>query len=288
MSLRIATNTVEALLDQYQRDLALLYPRGEVRAIACAVFHDRLGWDATEVMLHRDRPLSESELLAVYMPLKRLRAGEPLQYVLGYTEFMGLRIAVGPAVLIPRPETEELVDLIVRSTSVIPQRIVDVGTGSGCIALALKKRYPTAEVIGVDVCTGALDVARGNAEANGLQVRFERLDVLDERSMLPAGTDLVVSNPPYIPSTEADTLAAHVREHEPHLALFVEGEDPVRFYRCIAERAWTSLRPGGMLWFEGHHVHTVDVERMLIARGFAQVQVLRDLSGASRFIRAAR
>jgi release factor glutamine methyltransferase len=288
MSMRVGTNTVEAVLDQYQRDLAPLYPQGEVRAIACTVFRERLDWDAAEVMLHRDRALSESELLAVYMPLKRLRIGEPLQYVLGYTEFMGLRIAVGPAVLIPRPETEELVDLIVRNTPVVPARVVDVGTGSGCIALALRKRYATGEVIGLDISTAALEVAERNARQNGLDVRWERVDVLDERSTLPAPADLVVSNPPYVPRKEEASLAEHVRAHEPHLALFVEDADPLLFHRRIGTLAWSALRPGGSLWFEGHHVHTPATGAMLQAMGYRDVQVISDLSGAARFIRATR
>lgn len=287
MSLRVATNSVEAVLHQYQHDLAALYPRGEVRAITCAVFHERLGWDAAEVMLNRDRPLSESELLSVYMPLKRLRSGEPLQYVLGRTEFMGLHIDVNPAVLIPRPETEELVDLIVRSTPVAPARVLDLCTGSGCIALALKKRYPGAEVVGIDVSTDALAVAAANGRRNGLDVRWLNMDLLQEGGALPSA-DMVVSNPPYIPRSEEKTLARHVREHEPGIALFVDGEDPIRFYRCIAALAWPALRAGGSLWFEGHHLHAPSVADHLEGRGYRDVRVISDLSGAHRFIHACR
>lgn len=283
----VATNLVEDVLDQYQRDLGAHYPRGEVRAIACAVFNDRLGWDAAEVMVNRDRALSESELLAVYLPLKRLRSGEPLQYVLGHTEFMGLRIDVGPAVLIPRPETEEMVDLIVRSTPVAPAAALDLGTGSGCIALALKKRYPSAAVTGIDVSEAALAVAAANGLRNGLHVEWRRMDVLDEGCRLPAA-DLVVSNPPYVPRSESGTLAPHVREHEPHLALFVDDADPIQYYRRIADHALRVLPSGGALWFEGHHLHAPAVGTDLRQRGFRDVQVIMDLSGAPRFIHARR
>lgn len=287
MSLRIATNSVEDVLEQYQRDLGARYPRGEVRAIACAVFHDRLGWNAAEVMVNRDRALSESELLAVYLPLVRLRSGEPLQYVLGHTEFMGLHIGVSPAVLIPRPETEELVDLIVRRTPVSPARVLDLGTGSGCIALALKKRYPGAEVTGIDISAAALAVAAANGDRNGLAVQWRCMDLLDAGCSLPAA-DLVASNPPYVPLSEGPGLAAHVREHEPHLALFVDDEDPIRYYRCIAEKAWEALPAGGALWFEGHHMHAPAVAAHLLGRGYQDVQVLADLSGSPRFIHARR
>jgi release factor glutamine methyltransferase len=287
MSLRIATNTVQAVLDQYQRDLSPLYPKGEVRAIACAVFFDRLGWDATDLMVKREAALSESELLKVYLPLKRLRAGEPLQYVLGSVEFHGLRIRVDPSVLIPRPETEELVDLIIRSRTGAPERILDIGTGSGCIALSLKKAFPKAHVQGIDTSPEALATADRNAQANGLSVAWKRIDVLDPLVKLEH-CDLIVSNPPYVPRSEEASLASNVREYEPHLALFVEDIDPLLFYRVIAQRAMDMLPSGGDLWFEGHHVHTPEVGRMLEALGYAEVRVLKDLSGAPRFIHARR
>ncbi len=287
MSLRIATNTVDAVLDQYQRDLSPLYTKGEVRAVACAVFHDKLGWDASELLLRRETTLSESELLQVYLPLKRLRTGEPLQYVLGQTEFHGLRIAVDPSVLIPRPETEELVDLIIRSRTATPQRILDIGTGSGCIALALKKAFPLAHVSGIDVSPEALATADRNAQANGIAVEWARMDVLDPAVDLKP-CDLIVSNPPYVPRSEEATLATNVREHEPHRALFVEDADPLLFYRVIGQRALTLLPSGGELWFEGHHIHAPAVGRLLEGLGYASVRVLNDLSGTHRFIHARR
>ena len=287
MSLRIATNTVEAVLDQYQRDLSQLYPKGEVRAIACAVFFERLGWDATDLMVKRETALSESELLKVYLPLKRLRTGEPLQYVLGSVDFHGLRIQVDTSVLIPRPETEELVDLIIRSCRVPPRCIIDIGTGSGCIALALKQRFPTALVIGIDVSDGALAVASANAARNGLDVEWEQLDVLQEGIRLPAA-DLIVSNPPYVPLTELDTLAPNVRDHEPHLALFVDDADPLRFHRAIARHALNALDPDGALWFEGHHLNVLAGAEMLRELGFPRTTTATDLGGLPRFIHARR
>lgn len=286
-AVRIPTNTVGAVLDLYQRDLGERHPPSEVRAIAEAVFHHHLAWDRARLLANRDATLSESELLRVYLPLKRLRCGEPLQYVLGSTTFHGLTIEVGPAVLIPRPETEELVDLILRSGQ-RPMRIVDVGTGSGCIALALKRHFPQAEVHGLDVSEAALEVARRNGSRHDLKVSWSRCDVLDERCMLPAGADLVVSNPPYVPRHEAATLAPHVRDHEPTLALFVDDEDPIRFHRAIAHRAKEALAADGALWFEGHHRTIGQVPPMLDAMGYREAVLLNDLSGAPRFVRAIR
>lgn len=286
-AVRIPTNTVGAVIDLYHQDLGGRHPASEVRAIVEAVFHHHLAWDRARLLAERDATLSESELLRVYLPLKRLRCGEPLQYVLGSTTFHGLTIEVGPAVLIPRPETEELVDLIMRSVQ-HPARIVDVCTGSGCIALALKRRFPQAEVHGLDVSRAALEVARRNAKRNDLGVIWTVADALDERCMLPGAADLVVSNPPYVPLAEAGTLDPHVREHEPALALFVDDEDPIRFHRAIAQQAYVALVPGGTLWFEGHH-RTIDrVPPMLETMGYREAVLLHDLSGAPRFARAIR
>lgn len=287
MSLRIATNSVDAVLEQYQRDLSPLYANGEVRAIACTVFFHRLGWDATDLMVKRETSLSESELLQVYLPLKRLRKGEPLQYVLGSVEFHGVQIHVNPSVLIPRTETEELVDLIIRLRTEPPKRILDIGTGSGCIALALKKAFPEAIVHGIDVSPEALAIAEGNSQANKLLVEWRRTDVLDPDAELEP-YDLIVSNPPYVPRSEEASLADNVREHEPHLALFVEDVDPLLFFRAIARRALNVLPSGGELWFEGHHIHTPEVGRMLEGIGYAQVSMHKDLSGMPRFIHARR
>ncbi|MFT3885306.1 MAG: peptide chain release factor N(5)-glutamine methyltransferase [Flavobacteriales bacterium] len=284
MSVRVASNTVEAVLEQYQRDLGTLYERGEVRAIAASVFFDRLGWDAGEVMVNRASALSESELLKVILPLKRLRKGEPLQYVLGSTDFHGLRIGVDRHVLIPRPETEELVDLAIRAQEAPPRRILDIGTGSGCIALALKKAFPAAEVTGMDVSAEALRCASGNGKDLGLDVHWLQADILSPEVALPAA-DLVISNPPYIPQAEEAAMHANVLEHEPHLALFVPDADPLLFYRAIARKALVALPPGGQLWFEGHFLHAPAVAELLRGLGYGSVNVFPDLSGQPRIIR---
>lgn len=284
--MRVATNTVNAVLAQYQHDLGDLYPATEVRAIAAAIFHHELGWDLIRLLMDREAALSESELLRVYMPLKRLRTGEPLQYVIGGTEFHGLVIGVDRSVLIPRPETEELVDLIQRS-GVRPSRILDIGTGSGCIALALKKLIPEALVTGIDVSDQALLRAMDNGRRNTLDVTWLQGDVLRADLELPEA-DLIVSNPPYVPRSEEAGLGLHVRAHEPHLALFVEDADPLRFYRAIAGKAIKALSSGGALWFEGHHVHSPEVAVLLEQLGYHDVRSIKDLSGSPRFVRATR
>lgn len=285
--MRTADNRVGSVLEQYKLQLADRYSSGEVMAIARTVFADQLGWDAARFHLDQHQALSESELLKVYMPLKRLRTGEPLQYVLGAVEFHGMRLHVGPSVLIPRPETEELVELILASRKQ-RLRILDIGTGSGCIALALKRALPEAEVFGLDVSEAALAVARRNAEQLGLEVNWVHEDILSEASRLPTQLDLVVSNPPYVPLKDRAGMSEQVVDHEPHLALFVRDEDPLLFYRAIAGKAWDGLVLGGELWFEGHHQHAAGTVAMLAGLGYASASVLPDLSGAQRFIHAIR
>jgi release factor glutamine methyltransferase len=206
---------------------------------------------------------------------------------LGSTTFHGLRINVDPAVLIPRPETEELVDRIIRAQTATPGRIIDIGTGSGCIALALKQAFPAAQVIGVDISADALDVGRRNAALNGLEVEWRLLDVLVPDASLGA-VDLMVSNPPYVPRSDESGMEPHVRDHEPHLALFVEDEDPLLFFRSIAQLGLRSLAFDGQLWFEGHHHYTKEIPALLLSMGYAEVQLLNDLSGKPRFISARR
>lgn len=285
--MRVADNRIATVLGLYRTELAALYTESEAKAIARAIFHERMGMDASRLELHKQDALSESELLKVYDPIKRLAAGEPLQYVLGTVYFHGLVLEVAPGVLIPRPETEELVDRIVRS-AIMPARIVDIGTGSGCIALALKRAFPNAQVTGVDVSDAALAIARRNGERNDLEVEWRHADVLDPAFTLPGGTDLLVSNPPYVPRSEEATLTEQVRAHEPHLALFVDDADPLLFYRRIAQLAMDTMPAGGQLWFEGHYKYTPATGDLLRGMGFTSVEVLQDLSSNDRFIHAVR
>jgi len=273
-------------VDEYRAQLAARYPEGEVRAIVRMVFQERMGWDAAQLEVKRFESMSESELLKVYLPLKRLVAGEPLQYVLGEVRFHGLTLLVDRRVLIPRPETEEMVDRIVRS-GLAPSRITDIGTGSGCIALAMKHAFPKAEVVAIDSDQGALGVARTNGRRTGLQVEWELGDAMKDG--FPQGSfDLVVSNPPYIPVEHAGSMAAEVLDHEPHLALFVPDDDPLCFFQAIGIWALGSLRPGGALWFETHHDQARPVMELLLGFGFSNVEVILDLSGKERFVHALR
>lgn len=286
-TMRTADNRVSTVIEHFRSGLRHRFDEGESRAILRTVFQERLGWDASQLEIRKHESLSESELLKVYLPLKRIVAGEPVQYALGEAGFHGLRVKVGPDVLIPRPETEELVDRVIASTDRTPRTILDIGTGSGCIALALKAAWPEAAVTGIDVGEGALKTAMGNGALNGLSVEWRRADVLDPVFELPPA-DLIISNPPYIPRDEAGTLAPHVIDHEPHAALFVPGDDALVFFRVIGAKALTALSDDGALWFEGHPRTIQAAAAGLRVMGWGAVRVIRDLSGNERFLHATR
>lgn len=280
--MKVADNTVRSVVALYRTRLGERYAPGELRAIIRSVFADRLGWDHARVDTLPGASLSESELLQVYQPLDRLADGEPIQYVLGRTHFHGIPIQVDRRVLIPRPETEEMVDRILGEVTA-PDRILDIGTGSGCIAIALAAAFPHADIVAVDVDEAALELATTNALSAGVQVTFLQGDVLADE--LPEGPfDLVVSNPPYIPGNVVHSVAPDVFAHEPHRALFVPAEDAMLFHRHIARYAHRVLTPCGQLWLEMHHDQGSAVARIMADAGFRNAAVLADMSGHDRFV----
>ena len=280
-------SSIGTILAEYKARLIARYSEQEVKHLVRAIAEHRLGWDALKVELDRNEPLSEAEQVSLIDAMDRLCAGEPLQYVLGEVAFHGLRLNVGPGVLIPRPETEELVERIIAS-GIQPKHIIDIGTGSGCIALALKQAFPNARVVGYDVSEQALAIAQSNGKKAGLEVEWMIGNALDEAFELERGADLIVSNPPYVPASETSSLAAEVVEHEPASALFVPEDDPLLFYRSIGALAFRALKPGGALWFEGHWKYSGAVGNLLEGLGFASVLVEKDMSGNPRFISAVR
>lgn len=281
---------LRTLLDRYRSALLASHGASEAKAILRAVCAGLIGVRLPE--LEPEKLLSTAQAEQMQQVFGRIVAGEPVQYALGFVEFHGLRIAVDPRVLIPRPETEELVDLIIRSCSKAPARIVDVGTGSGCIALALKKAFPAAQVFGLDISAGALELAAENARANHLEVQWSNTDALGEalpqwmRSMLNGPGNLLVSNPPYVPLSDSNTMQAQVFGHEPHLALFVDNADPQQFFRAIAHAAAPALHPGDSVWFEGHYRHALESVRVVKQTGIPHAELIADLSGNPRFIHA--
>jgi release factor glutamine methyltransferase len=229
----------------------------------------------------------EPEAAQTFVALVERRIdGEPLQHILGYTSFRGLRIDVSPDVMIPRPETEEVVEAALRAIEDTPApRVLDVGTGSGCIALAIKDERPDADVYACDVSPAALCVAQANADRLELDICFADADLFADASLdkLPNQLALLVSNPPYIPEEEADTLPAVVREYDPGRALFTRG-DPLRFYRRLASVGEMLCKAGGALVLETHADYAPDVADLLRRGGFEGVRTGEDLSGRPRIV----
>ena len=214
----------------------------------------------------------------------RLRAGEPMQYILGHTDFYGRLFSVDSRVLIPRPETEELVHLICHEER-SARRLLDVGTGSGCIAISLALELPAATVSAVDISTEALALARHNAEQLGAKVDFRQADALQGLSeAFDEEFDVIVSNPPYVPDSDRSTMHCNVLEHEPALALFVPDEDPLCFYRAIAEAGLTLLRAGGKLYFEIYHALADEMRLLIESLGYEEVRIITDLYNKPRML----
>lgn len=256
---------------------------GEAQAIARIVLEDVFSWKAGR----RDRKLSEAEWTQLEHLTDRLLAHEPVQYITGTADFFGLRLQVSPAVLIPRPETEELVEWVLkRAQALLHQkpavRVLDIGTGSGCIPLALKRECPELQVHGWDVSTAALEVAQANAQRLGLVVHFAQVDILDH-DQWPAGSwDIIISNPPYIPHQEVELMPAKVLNHEPDLALFVENEDPLIFYRTIMHFAQQQEARPTHLFFECNEYNAPAVDQLGQERGFTPTILRKDLQGKDR------
>lgn len=235
---------------------------------------------------NRDLPQEAEALLPVY--LVRLEQHEPLQYVLGEAWFCGLRFTADKRALIPRPETEELVEWII-SEQRFPlsnRSLLDIGTGTGCIPVTLKRRLPPFTVTGVDISRDALDLARHNAQQLGVEVLFQQIDILDESqwSLLPR-VDIIVSNPPYIPAAEINNMNVEVTGFEPHLALFVPDNDPLLFYRKIAQLGLSLLNPEGEIYLELHHDGAAATTQLFREAGY-QTLIRPDMQGKERMLKA--
>ncbi len=259
---------------------------GDVRRNVEWMLCELLNCNRASLYAYPERILPQMVLNGLDTMLKRRINGEPLQYILGFTEFFGLRIDVTPAVLIPRPETELLVERALSLLNDIETPVIlDIGTGSGCIPVALKHKLAQAIVHACDVSIDALAVARQNASNLSLPVHFFSCDILAQHQDPPpaAPFQLIISNPPYIPDEEFDGLEREVREHEPALAL-ITGPDPLIFYRTIAEKSRSWLRKNGWLLFESHCDYADAVARLLEQNGFEAIQVENDLAGKPRMV----
>lgn len=244
-----------------------------------------LGMTKTDLILDKEKMLSESEILKFLYGIKSLKNHEPVQYVVGETWFYDLKINVEKGVLIPRPETEELVDWMIDSENK-SLSFLDIGTGSGCIPLALKDNFKNAEVSACDISEDAIAIAQENSKGLSLEVRFFKMDILDEAAWSKSKYDVIVSNPPYIPIVERKVMHENVLKYEPDLALFVPDEVPLLFYEKIADFALMTLNENGSLYFEIHEDFGVETINMLTSKGFVNLELKQDLQGKDRMVKA--
>ena len=273
-------------IEQLRSGLAGVAEPQEVQAMIRIICEDIFNYDQVDVALRQESELPDFAQERVTEIIARLRRHEPLQYIVGSARFHGHRFKVTPAVLIPRPETEQLIDMIIDENSASDLRVLDMGTGSGCIAISLARALKFAQVDALDVSRDALAVARENAAALKVKVRFFESDMLSPQP--PARYDIIVSNPPYVCWSERESMERNVLDYEPGQALFVPDNDPLLFYKAIAAYAATSLEQGGRLYLEINQRFGNEVKRLLEGNGFDEVRIIEDSYGKTRFAAAVK
>ncbi len=264
-----------------------LYEAGEAKAVVRWVLDVRFGLSLADILCGKVTELSADDQTELEKIMFRLGKGEPVQYIIGETEFCGRPFHVAPSVLIPRPETAELCRWIT-SQSVRHSVILDIGTGSGCIAITLALDIPHSQVTGWDISDEALPIAQENAKTLGANVAFEKRDILDTSLSTSLTWDVIVSNPPYIEPKERDGMEKNVLDYEPHLALFAPEQNPIIFYQRIGDYAWQSLNHGGQLFFELNPLTAEDVKSYLSNLGFSDIEIRQDQYGKQRFLKAKK
>ncbi len=265
--------------------LTSIYNAGEAAAITSMVFFECLGKNKSDLLKNQEELLDDNDALLLQEKLARLLQHEPVQYVLEKAMFAGYSFQVNNKVLIPRPETEELVEKVNAHIATFGcNEVLDIGTGSGCIPVAVKLKNPHVRVSGIDVSDDAIEVAKTNASAHGAEVLFYCVDFLDVTQYDTLGQyDIIISNPPYIPASDLSSMDDNVKRHEPHLALFVSDEDPLVFYRQIANFAQQHLTTGGSVFMETHKDLASDVLQLFRENNF-EGKVWQDMFGNNRMV----
>jgi len=276
---------MQAALNKITDSLRHLYPENEVKSLSRFLMSAITGLNYTDLLVNKNTTISDKQMEMLHNYLLELQNFRPIQYVLGETEFCGLQFKLNDHVLIPRQETEELIEWILADN---PKQgpILDIGCGSGCIAISLKYFNPHCEVFGCDISLEALEVARNNAELSNLEVHFFHHDILKEEFNMPA-CEIIVSNPPYIPMNEKQFMHQNVLNFEPHLALFVPDNDPLLFYKRIAEIGLNQLTANGKLYFEVHRDYAEKCCEMLTAKGYKEVLLKKDIHDNNRMVKAS-
>ena len=286
MGIRI--KTIKDIRIYLNMELRGIYPEEEIRAIGNIIIRNVLGMTKMHQAYLTQEPVDRTQALKIIKICGELKAGKPVQYVLGETVFYNCTIKLNKSTLIPRPETEELVDLIIGENKDYTGNIIDFGTGSGCIAIALASNLPGSSVSGTDISDQALITADENAKLNNVRVAFIKDDILNPDTSQLEKTGLIVSNPPYIMDSEKQLMHKNVLDFEPHSALFVADSDPLVFYNGILKKADSILEPKGKIYFEINEALGISMVHLLESYRFSEIKLIKDINGKERIIKAIR
>jgi len=299
--------TVKNVFDAYREDLKSVYDPNEAESISLLALGEVTGFSKAKLKAFPEEQVGAAQAQKLAGILTRLKTGEPIQYIIGHTEFYGLPFKVNPSVLIPRPETEELVEWAIASVGglqlavgseqqkaaskrLVVGSLLDIGTGSGCIAISLKKNLHDFKVSAIDISESAIDIAQQNATLNGVDVEFVRGDILPSQKPFSFNHSLftlIISNPPYVTQHDKTQMHKNVTDFEPHTALFVPEDDPLIFYKAIADFAIKNLAPGGLLFFEINESYGEKIVELLADHSFIGIELRKDMSGRDRMVKAS-
>lgn len=270
-----------------RKELSDLYPENEIFGFIKIIFSDLYNISAVQLITKEENYLTSKEYQILTDVIKRLKTFEPIQYIIGYTEFYGSKIFLNSNVLIPRPETEELVDLIIiENKDRQGLKILDIGTGSGCIAISLAKNLSSPDISALDISREALDITRRNSLENKLELTLIQANILNKSfNIVGKKFDLIVSNPPYVTISEKELMKENVLNYEPELALFVKDSDPLIFYNAVIQFSMQHLNPKGILYFEINEKFGNDLKDILISEGFTDVKIIKDINGKARILK---
>lgn len=278
---------MKRIIKAIKDELGSCYPIGETTALIRIISTEILDIPQSTFILKEDVILTPEQETLLYSTIERLKKHEPIQYIQGFCDFCGLTFKVTQETLIPRPETSELVEWITEEQKEKEVKILDIGTGSGCIAITLSDKLPGCNIAAWDISPGALAVAEENNRNNGTEVIFSQVDILAYQPQ-DEMFGIIVSNPPYIKEKEKKSMEANVLDWEPHTALFVPDNDPLLFYRTIAKKALVMLTSGGTLYFEINRAHGAETVEMLQSLGYKEIELRKDIAGNDRMIKATR
>ena len=284
----VKLQTIKDIRNYLSAELAELYPENEIRSLANIIFTSVLSISRLKLLRSERELVPPRDAVKVIEICNELKSGKPIQYIIGETIFHGCIIKVKQGVLIPRPETEELVDMIIRENEGFIGKILDIGTGSGCIAVALASNLKGAEVTAIDISAEALQTAAENARLNKVKVIFARADILKNGQPAVNKSDIIVSNPPYVRNSEKEKMHRNVLDYEPHEALFVLDSDPLLFYRNILEKGNYLLNPGGKIYFEINEAMGQKIRDLAESLRYRGVSILKDINGKDRFMKGNR